>query len=63
MDFNARVDVTFARVDINFRKFFKIYFILISVHTKVPLILHTKIQPSHFGEMDLNASVDIFFFF
>ena len=56
MDLNARVDVNFARVDINFKQSLpQIFFILISVNTKVPLILHTKFQPnilSHFGEMD-----------
>ena len=42
----------------------KIFFILISLNTKVPLILHTKFQPNipcHFGEMDLNARVDVNF--
>ena len=38
------------------------FFILISVNTNVPFIPHTKFQPkipSHFGEMDLNARVDV----
>ena len=38
------------------------FFNLIPVKTKAPLILHTKFQPnipSHFGEMDLNARVDV----
>ena len=65
MDFNARVDVNFARVDINFKQSLpQIFFILISVNTKVPLILHTKFQSnilSHFGEMDLNARVHVNF--
>ena len=36
----------------------------ISQHIKVPLIFHIKFQqniPSHFGEMDLNARVDVIF--
>ena len=36
--------------------------LLISIKTKVILILHTKFQPnirSHFGEMDLNSRVDV----
>ena len=69
MDLHARVDVNFARVDINFQTvtvtFFVILFILISVNTMVPLILHIKFQPnipSHFGEMDLNKRVALIFF-
>ena len=67
MDLNARNDVNFDRVDVNFQTFtvtqfcFK-FFILISVNIKVPLILQTKFQLnilSRFGEMDLNARVDI----
>ena len=68
MDLNARLDVNFARVDVNFQTslwphsvtmFFFFYFILISVNTK-----STKFQPnipSHFGEMHLNARVDVNF--
>ena len=40
-------------------------FILIPISIKVLLILHTKFQPnipSHFGDMDLNAWVDVNFF-
>ena len=70
MDLNDRVDVNFARVDVNFQMFTVTYsvvffFILISINIKVLFILHTKFQPntiSHFGEMDLNAWVDVNFF-
>ena len=37
-------------------------FILIPVNIKVLLIFHTKFQPdipNHFGEMDLNARVNV----
>ena len=40
------------------------FFIWASVNTKVPLILHTKFQPnipSHFGDIDQNARVDVNF--
>ena len=60
MDLNARVDMNFARADINFQTI-----ILITISIKVLFILHTKFQPnipSHFGEMDLNAWVDENFF-
>ena len=60
MDLNARVDMNFARADINFQTV-----ILITISIKVLFILHTKFQPnipSHFGEMDLNAWVDEIFF-
>ena len=68
MDLNARVNVYFARVDVNFQtvsatffcyNFFSFSYELIS---RVPLTLHTKFQPnilSHFGEMDLNVRVDV----
>ena len=52
MDLKARVDVNFARVDVNFQKGhcdlipLQIFLILISVGTKVPLIIHTKFQPN-----------------
>ena len=68
MGLDARVDVKFARVEVSFQtvlvtKCYDIFFfILISVNFKVPLILHTKFQsniPSHFGEMDINARVDL----
>ena len=61
MDLDARVDGSFARVDVNFQSVTVTYFCYvyiyffhfdISVNTKVPLILHIKIQPnipSHFG--------------
>ena len=69
MDLNARVDVKFAGVDVNFQRvtvtYFFFFVILIIVNTKVPLIPHTKFQPnipSHLGEMDLNARVDVNFF-
>ena len=42
-----------------------IFFILIILKIKMQLILDTKFQPSipiHFGEMDLNARVDVNFF-
>ena len=69
MDLHARVDVNFTRVDENFKSHCDLFcykiFILISVNTKVPLILHIKFQPnipSHIGEMDLNARVNVTFF-
>ena len=66
MDLNARVDVNFARVDINFQTVTVIFFfILIPINIKVLLILHTKFHPNiprHFGERDLNAWVNVFFF-
>ena len=54
----ARVDVNFARVEVNFQKIIVTnsatdFFVLISLSTKVPLIIHTKFQPnipSHSGE-------------
>ena len=49
MDLNARVDVNFARVDVNFQT---------PINTKG----HTKFQPNipiQFGGMDLNARVDV----
>ena len=73
MDLNARVDVNFARGNVNFQTVtvtlfcyncFCFFFILISVNIKDPLILHTKFQPnipSHFGEMDLNIRVELNF--
>ena len=63
----ARVDITFQTV-ITFQTeiiLLNISFILISVKTKVPLLIHTKFQliiPSHFGKMDLNVRVHINFF-
>ena len=42
----------------------QIFFLLISLNTSIPLILHTKFQPnisSHSGEIDLNVRVDINF--
>ena len=70
MDLNAWVYVNFARVDVNFQTvtvflFYYIFSILMPVNIKVLLILYTKFQPnipSHFGEMDLNARVDVNFF-
>ena len=69
MDLNARADVNFARVDVNFQTvtvtYFFFFFILIPINIKALLILHTKFQPnipSHFGEMDLNAPVNVNFF-
>ena len=56
MDLNARVDVNFARVDVNFHSDLiplQIFFILISINIKVLLIFHTKFQlniSSHYGE-------------
>ena len=66
MDLKARVDVNFARVDVNLQTVtvtqfcYNFFFILIPSNIKVLLILHTKFQPnipSHFGEMDLNVRV------
>ena len=69
MDLNARVDINFGRVGVNFQVtdliLLQFFFTLISVNTKVPLILHTRFQPnipSHFGNMNLNARVDVTFF-
>ena len=68
MDLNARVDVNFARVDVNLQTVtvtyfcYIFFFILILINIKVLLIVKTKYQPnilSHFGEMDLNAWVDV----
>ena len=70
MDLNARVDVNFARVEMNFKivtvtYFCKhLFFILIPINIKVLLIFHTKFQPnipSHVGEMDLNARINVNF--
>ena len=49
MNLNARVDVNFARDDVNFQTIVvpssaKNVFILISLNTKVSLIHHTKYQ-------------------
>ena len=64
MDLQVRVDVNFAMVDINFQSHcdpipLQIFFIFISLSTKVPLIIHTKFQPnipSHSGEkVDFNG--------
>ena len=71
MDLNARVNGNFARVDVNFQTvtvtlfYYQSFFILISINIKVLLILHTKYQPnihSRFGEMVLNALVDVIFY-
>ena len=63
----CQADVNFARVDVNFQKvtvtkFCEYFFILIPINIKVLLIFHTNFQPnipSHLGEMDLNAWVDV----
>lgn len=59
MDLNARVEVNFARVDINLKGSFYLillhFFFHFDINTKVPLILHTIFKsniPRHFGEMD-----------
>ena len=71
MDLNARVNVTFARVDVNFQTVtvtyfcYIFFFILIPINIKVLLILQTKFQPNitrHFRERELNAWVDVIFF-
>ena len=69
MDLNARVNVNFARVDLNFQTvtvtdltLLPTLFIFISINIKVLLMLDIKFQPnilSYFGEMDLNARVDV----
>ena len=52
MDLNARVDVKFFRVDVNFHTaivtqfHYIFFFILIPVNTNVLLIPHTKFQPN-----------------
>ena len=49
-NFNAIVDINFANVDVNFQNGhgplnpLYIFFILISISTKIPLILHTKFE-------------------
>ena len=59
MDLKTRIDVNFARVDVNFQTVivtefrYRFFFILISLSTKVSHIIHTKFQlniPSHSGE-------------
>ena len=43
----------------------EVNYILTPINIKVLLIFHTKFQPNiscHFGEMDLNAWVDVNFF-
>ena len=70
MDLKARVNVNFARVDIYFQNGHCDlinsaidFFILISVNTKIPVILHTKFQaniPSHSGKQ-LISMVLLFF--
>ena len=67
MDLNAKVNVNFAKFSNGHCDLIllQIFFILISINTKVPLILHTKFQPnipSHFGEIDINARNDVNFF-
>ena len=70
MDLNARVDVKFARFDVNFQtvtvtKPVIIFLDLKSINIKVLLILHTKFKPnipSHFEDMDLSAWVNVIFF-
>ena len=66
MDLNARVDVNFARVDVNFQMFTvplilsQFFSVLIPINIKVK----TKFQPnvpSQFEEMDLNARVNVTF--
>ena len=52
MDLNAWVDVNCFRVDVKFSNshcdliLLQIFFILVSLSIKVPLILHTKFQPN-----------------
>ena len=70
MDFNARVNVKFARVDVKFLNghcdlIVIFFFILIPINIKVLLTIHPKFQPnipSHFGERYLNAWVDVNYF-
>ena len=63
MALNASFDVNFARVDVNFQTVtFLFHFDTCISQHKLPLILHTKIQPnipSHFVEIDLNARLDL----
>ena len=62
MDLNARVNISFARVDENFQT---VTVTLFCINIQVLLLLHTKFQPnipSNFGEMDFNAWVDLNFF-
>ena len=61
MDLNARVDVNFIRVDINFQTVivtqlcYRFFFILISINIKVLLILHIKFQPNILGRSGENS--------
>ena len=59
MDLNARIDVNFFKVDVNFQTAIvdhipqKVLFIFIPINIKVLLTRHTKFQPnilSRFGE-------------
>ena len=59
MDLNARVDINFARVDVNFQTVtetyfrYRFFFYFDIINIKVLLVLHTKFQlniPSHSGE-------------
>ena len=68
MDLNARVNVNFAKFDVNFQTVtvtlfcYNFFFSLMSLNIKVLLILHTKFQPNipnHFGERDVNAWIDV----
>ena len=68
MDLNASVDVNFARVNVNFQTVtvtlfcYNSVFILIPINIQVLLILHAKFQPNIpylFGEMHLNARVNV----
>ena len=62
MDLYAKVKVNFLSVTVTL--FCYIFFILISINNQALLKLHKKIQLNllfHFGEMDLNAWVDVIF--
>ena len=68
MDLNARVDVNFSRVDVNFQTVTVTYFCNIFFKFNIgqhqgPTYTPYKISAkySDFGEMDLNARVDVIF--
>ena len=69
MDLNARADVNLFRINVNFLNGHcdlipqQIFFILVSINIKVPVVLHTKFHsniPSRSGENDDFNSVAIF---
>ena len=70
MDLNARADINFARVDVNFQpatvtQFCYLFFFSFQSTPRFhlyPIQNFSQIYQSYFGEMDLNARVDVIFF-